>query len=94
MQIKEQFDEYYKKWCEKNKKPIQNSEVINKWWKLAWTDFTKEVLVPNWEKIKADYWDMKLLREKDKKSLKPEEDSKKTSWEKVAELIEKDGKIN
>ena len=100
MNIADEFDGFYQQWCEKNNVPKQKTDTINKWWKLAWTEFTKDVLVPNWEKNKKQYLEMKILTNKeyserntnnnsqDVDNATPVNNDIKSSWDKVKAFLD------
>lgn len=71
--ILEDFPQYLEQWCKTNHKPVPPVGVINKYWQLAWQDYMKNKLVPEWEDIKQDYLDMEMLTKDAEKQITKED---------------------
>ena len=70
--ILEEFPRYLEEWCKKNHKPVPPVGTINKFWQLAWQDYMKEKLVPQWEDIKEEYLNMDLLNKNSERKIQKE----------------------
>ena len=57
--IKQFEEEYLPEWCHKKHFPKPKRQFTDHW-KLAWNDYIKEVLNPNWNSIRANYLNMEF----------------------------------
>lgn len=59
MDILQMFEEYLPRWSEEKHQPIPTKEHMDRWY-IAWNDFIKEVMTPQWDTYKQEYLDMEL----------------------------------
>lgn len=78
MNIIEDFKAYYTNWCKEHGRPQKDSEIINKDWKLAWSEFLEKSLIPRLKEVQEEYLEMELLTKRaqqNRTSITPELDT-------------------
>ena len=70
MNLVDDFNDYLVDWCHKNHFPVPK-EQFTEHWKLAWADYVKDVLEPNYDKINQYYTNLEYATTNTNHSFNP-----------------------
>lgn len=85
MDILKEFENYLPKWSEEKHLPIPTKQQADRW-NVAWSDFVKDFLNPNYKELAQEYKNMQL-KPKDYVETVEEEEEEEQIEEPVQEQL-------